>query len=464
MKIMKANKIVPARVANWMIISLVVFGMFNTRYWKNEHRVIAWDVISYYAYLPATFIYHDVSLKFVENYQGEHKFIFWADTAPNGGRVIKTSMGLSFMYAPFFFAGHLLARLTGYDTGGYSIPYKFMLMMSALFWFSLGLYFLRKFLSRFFNSTVVIMTITSLVLGSNVFWYATYEATMSHIYSFSLFAAFIYLTICWYESPEFKYTLSLGLLAGLIVLIRPTNILILLFFVFYGIGSMHTIQERLIFFVQKYPHLIIMGLIVFLVWIPQFIYWKKVTGEWFYFSYGNERFFFGHPHILKGLFGYRKGWLLYAPVMSFALAGIPLLYKRMRGLFWPILLFAILNIYVILSWWSWWYGGSFGLRPCIDSYPVLALPLAVFIEWILHHSPARKIAFLVLFYTMVWVGAWHTVRYYYGSIHYDSMCRKTYWNYFFRLKADGPFYKMLEQPDYEKAKQGIDAIRPEEVN
>ena len=60
---------------------------------------------------------------------------------------------------------------------------------------------------------------------------------MSHVYSFALFAVFILLTQKWYKNPSVKNSVLVGLLSGLISLIRPTNIIIVLIFVFYFISA-----------------------------------------------------------------------------------------------------------------------------------------------------------------------------------------------------------------------------------
>ena len=68
---------------------------------------------------------------------------------------------------------------------------------------------------------------------------------------------------------------------------------------------------------------------VVLVWVPQMIYWKEMTGRWLYFSYGSdERFFFGDPAIIKGLFSYRKGLFIYTPLLLFAFAGVISLWLK----------------------------------------------------------------------------------------------------------------------------------------
>ncbi len=91
-----------------------------TRNKPKERGVIHWDVISYYAYLPATFIYGDVTLDFLDNppegFVNDDKF--WFYEMETGKRLIVTSMGMSFMYAPGFFVAHALAPLFGQARDG----------------------------------------------------------------------------------------------------------------------------------------------------------------------------------------------------------------------------------------------------------------------------------------------------------------------------------------------------------
>ena len=438
-----------------VIVLVVLFSFVSKKHWNSENRVIAWDVISYYAYLPATFIYIDPGLDFMDDYEGDHKFIFWPETTANGKKVIKTSMGMSYLYLPFFLVGHAFALITDYDSGGYSAPYKFVLQLSNLFYLIIGLIFLRKTLLRYFSEEVSSLSILLIFFATNLHYYSTHEATMSHGYSFTLIAVFIWLTIQWYEKPSFKNTIFIGLLSGLIVLVRPTNILVILFFVFWDIKTVTDLKNRFLLFYEKISSVFLMALFAFLVWIPQFLYWKIQTGSFLYFSYGNERFFFDNPQIINGLFSYRKGWLLYSPIMIFALVAIFFLKDKLKAFFLPVLIFTMLNIYVVLSWWAWWYGGSFGLRAFIDSYAILIFPLAALLSYF--YVGKKKFArSIVLILSVVFIahGIFQTQQYYHGSIHWDSMSKASYWDSFGRLRPTEKFNSLLIPPDYEKAKKG----------
>jgi hypothetical protein len=444
-----------AKLSILIVILTALFTDLNIKQWQNPHKVIEWDVISYYAYLPAYFIYDDVSLKFKENYHGSHHFVFWGKKLPNGNYLTKTTMGLSFMYAPFFAIGHTIAKLTSADDGGFSWPYRLSLILSALFYLTVGLWFLHKILLRYFSELTVAITLFAIGMGTNLFYYSTLEAGMSHVYNFTLFVLLIYVTPKWYEKQSLINTLKIGVLLGLLTLIRPINILSVLIFALYGISSWNDFKLRLSLFIKQHKSLILMTIIAFLVILPQLFYWKHITGQWIYYSYTKERFFFDSPQIVNVLFSFRKGFFIYTPIMLLSVIGF-FMIKRFSSSFFlaSIVLFSI-YLYVISSWWTWWYGGSFGMRPLIDIYGIMAFGLAATTETLLKQTKKIKYAgfvFLILFTTQ---GIWFNMKYHYGSIHWDSMTKAAYFDSFFRLHPSPKFYSLLQPPNYDAALLGL---------
>lgn len=57
-----------------------------------------------------------------------------------------------------------------------------------------------------------------------------------------------------------------------------------------------------------------------------------------------------------------------------------MLYKKSLFSFWSFLLFFIGVVYVLSSWWTWHYGGSFGSRPMIDFYAILIIPIGLTLD------------------------------------------------------------------------------------
>ncbi len=445
------------------IFITLIYVNFNIKRWK-EANVIDWDVTSYYGYLPAFFIHHDLKLDFTigkeDDYKNKHQF--WPEIAPNGGKVIKTTMGLAFLYTPFFLVAHTMATLKGYETDGFSEPYEKYIHLSALFYLFLGLIFFRKILLRYFSEVIAFMVLLMITMGTNLFYFTTTEAALSHAYSFSLFAIFIYLCIRWHDEQKFFWTIFIGLVGGLMVLIRPVNLLIFVFPFLYEVKSFSELKAKFLFFIRQWKHLLVIGLISFLVILPQLLYWKYVTGSFFFNSYVGERFYFGNPHILEGLFSYRKGWLLYTPMMIFAFIGMIWIYKRHRDFFWPVLVFWSINMYVLFCWWAWWYGGGFGMRPMIDSYALLALPIAAFFQFLWEIK--RKILFWIfscLAFGFIYLNLFQVMQYRYGTIHWDSMSKEAYWKSFGIIqfkdeKLKNEWIQSLKAPDYDAAREGRD--------
>jgi hypothetical protein len=436
-----------------VILALIISCIWvngNVAKW-NKKSVIDWDVTSYYSYLPAAFIKKDLTLKFFD--EDPQFYIlnkqYNPQKCPNGNYVIKTSMGMSVMYLPFFELAHIYAQMFGYPADGYSEPYQFMIQFSGLVYLVIGLYFLRRLLLLYFSEKVVAFTFLFVLFGSNLFYYASVQGAMSHAHTFCLACVFIWYSIKWLLKPDLKITIILGLTFGLIVLIRPVNILFILFPVFFGVTSLEGIKQRLFLFLKRMSLVLLMAALTFLVFLPQLVYWKYISGHYFFNSYIGEQFYFGHPHLIEGLFGFRKGWLLYSPIMIFSLIGIVILFKTKKEFSWPAAILFVIYTYVVLSWWCWWYGGSYGLRAMIDIYPFLIIAFAVFInKMILNKTVMSVLGILVL------INCFQMYQYRRGVIHFDSMTKEAYMDALFRVKTSPNLEKLISPPDYEKARKG----------
>jgi hypothetical protein len=439
-----------------IVLFLVIFvNFFHGRYNKPT-GVIQWDIKSYYAYLPAAFIYNDLSLKFMGENMAKFGDLIWPIDTPTGNKAIVTSMGMAVLYTPFFLIAHAFALLSPHEADGYSLPYRFALTFSAFFFLWLGLVFLAKILIRFFSEKIVAFTIIAIALGTNLFFYSTYEAPLPHAYNFALITLFIWLIIRFYEKPSIKMILWSGLLAGFIALIRPTNIIILLFFFLWDIKSWADFRERFLFFLQRYYWVLLMAGAFVLAWVPQFIYWYYIAGKIFYYSYGEigGSFFFNNPQIFNILLSYKKGWLVYTPLMMFAIVGIFFLPRKIPGLFPSIVIFTLVNIYVLSSWWCWWYGGSFGQRVFVDSYGLLAIPFACFVDFTIKQKRWIRSAVFTLLILLVAFNQFQTRQYVNAAIHWWWMNKEAYWETFLKLRPTEKYWKAINLPDYVAARQG----------
>jgi hypothetical protein len=439
-------------------ISLLIIITINISYqnWNQEYKIIAWDVNSYYAYLPTVFIYHDLDMDFRDEDIEKHIKHYWPLTTEIGKKAIITSMGMAYLYAPFFLAGHGIVHLTGYAGDEFSAPYKIALIISSLFYLAFGLVFLRKVLRIYYSELVTSITLLIILFGTNFLHYVTDEPTMTHAYNFSMISVFLFLIIRWFRKPGIKNAILCGIMAGLISLVRPNNIIVVLLLIFWDITSFRDLGNRIRFYFRNIHLVIIMITASILVWIPQFLYWDYTSGSIFFNTYGSvgAGFFFDNPQFYHTLLSYRKGWFVYTPVMLFAIFGLYMLYKENRKLFLPVLIFLLINIYVISSWWCWWFGGGFGSRSFIDSYGIMALPLAALIAWTLRQKNILKYAILLLIAGTLYLNIFQVTQYKKGFLHYVMMSKESYWAVFLDMSPSQKYWNNLVYPDYEAAKEG----------
>jgi hypothetical protein len=437
-------------------MSILSWIDFSGQRWQ-ERKIIDWDIISYYGYLPATFIRHDLALTFMEKKEVSNGEEYWFQATENGGRLIKTTMGMSILYSPFFYIAHTYTQQAGGIANGFTYHYQKAIFLAALFYVLIGLFFLRLLLLNFYNEWVTSIVIICIVFGTNLYNYITIDGAMSHAYNFSLIAIFLYYSIKWHEHQKLNHTIILGIIGGLIILIRPVNILIFIFPVLYNVYTVKDIKIKALLFWEQRKHIILILVIIFLCCLPQLLYWKYITGSFFFNSYVGEQFYFNNPHILEGLFGYRKGWLVYTPLMVFALLGLYSLLKERKQLFFPVLVFTAISIYVVFSWWAWWYGGGFGARALIDFYALFALSMAAFLQQVYDKKMlilSHTLVVVILFF--IYLNLFQSRQFKYCSIHYDAMTKEAYWLHFLKTDCiDWPaFEKTLKSPDYDKARKG----------
>jgi hypothetical protein len=202
--------------------------------------------------------------------------------------------------------------------------------------------------------------------------------------------------------------------------------------------------------------------VAFLVWIPQFLYWKEVTGNYLFYSYTDEGFFFNHPRILEGLFSFRKGWLLYTPMMAFPLIGLFFRKPELKGLRFPLFLFTALNIYIIFSWWCWWYGGTFGQRGLVESYALLAIPFASVIKSMSEQKLGLKIVFTVVCLFFIWLNIFQMYQYEKLTLHWDGMTKELYFKQFGKMDKIPNYDKYVSLPNNVEAKKGNDCATPQQ--
>ena len=267
------NRLSPKWTALLLFVVCVLTCLRIDKYgWLDA--LLRHDAKGYYQYLPEFFLNGDLTV------------LPLSIKLANGNHLSFFQMGVAVLEMPFFFLGHLLALLFGADTSGYSDIYAFSVLGGTIIYVCIGIYFLQKMLELHWSRMVAISTLCCIFFGTNLYFYTCRAGTMSHAYSFFLFSLFVYFSIQYHRAPSLKLAAIIGFLAGLVLLIKPNNIIISLFFIFYGVSSWRDIQNRFWFFIQHYKDVLLILIIIILCMLPQMAYWHLVSGKWLIFSYG----------------------------------------------------------------------------------------------------------------------------------------------------------------------------------
>ena len=440
-----------------VIFFVVVSQTFSLKFYQKSHRIIDSDVSNYYAYLPLTFIFNQLDYSFDKESFAIVKDYIYSVPVGNGNVINPYTMGLAIAYSPFFFAVHLPLKWLDYPATGFSQPYRVSIILACMFYIMIALFLLKKILLNIFSDRITALTLIVLVLATNLLYYLTFEPGMPHAFNFAFNVCFLYLTIRWHEKPGILNSIGIGLLTGMISLIRPTDVIITLVFILWKVNSFSAIKGNIVLFLKNWKLILVILFFTILVWVPQMIYWKHFTGQYLYNPYQDSgfKFFFDNPQIYLSLFSYRKGWLLYTPVMLLLIPGFIVLYRKYRGYFWPVTIFFLLNLWIISSWCLPWYGGSYGQRAYVASYSILAIPLAAAFSAIF--SKRKTLGFItgiVIVSLFVFHNLFQLKQYHHGAIHYVSMTKEAYWDSFFHKNPSPRLKYLLSFPDYENAKKG----------
>jgi|GEM_PF-577488 len=365
-------------------IFLILCMGFMAFYWAFSHQrklpAYHWqswlwaDQTGYYIYLPATFIYQ---------WQAELLPADIIDKTGNGFErypenkiFTRYTAGVSYFQLPFFLIAHALSYRDGFPGNGFSDVYIYAQIASGAFWGTLGLLFLYGFISRKWNRRTGIISTVVCWAGTPLLFYHAYGNGMSHIYGFGLIAF-----ILWYVEQRqfFKWHdwFVIGLMSGWLVLIRPTHaITIIVILVYFILEGRQYLWRSLL-----HPlHIAILIFAVFMLWLPQFLYWHHLSSQWFMDSYAGYGFtHLSDPEVLKFWFSPRNGLFVYAPFMMILVVIFLYQIYHRQGSAWLMFGFFLFFSYIFSSWFMWYFGCGFGSRNFVDIMPLLILPFSDFL-------------------------------------------------------------------------------------
>jgi hypothetical protein len=408
-----------SKVVLYLIFAIVlVFHFTLPKYdYPDQTNEFAWDILSYYLYLPSTFINGDVGLNdpaYIQNIFDKYHFspaFYQAAQAPNGNWVMIYTMGMAILYAPFYFIGYLWAQLSGYPLDAFSYPFQRSISCGMMIYVLLGVYYLRKILLNYYSEKITSIVLVIIILGTNYFREATDYNLGPHAVLFFFYAVLVYNTLKWHQRPSLAASIFIGISLGFLILIRPTEIIAVFIPLLWGIYDKNSFRFKLNLVRDNIGSMVCVFISMFLVGLPQLIYWKIQTGSFLYNSYWNQNSFdINSSYFLKVFFSIRKGWFVYTPLIILSFLGFYYIFKKKKfeNVRLPFLIFIFCNIFILTHVPVWHNAGSFGQRFMVQSYLVLSIPLGAFVQKITELKTYIKIPSLIIILFFIFLNLFQT--------------------------------------------------------
>lgn len=433
-----------------LIIGLLLFA-YRLNYpglqSKEPLKITTWDAYGYYMHLPAMLIYNDVKqLSFHDSI--DHKYqlsggnFYQANKhEKTGNYVFKYLGGLAILHLPLFTIAHLYALNSPFPADGFSAPYQHAIGFGVVLYAILALFILRKVLLKYYSDSVTSLTLILVVLATNAIQYISIDNAQSHAPIFLLYCIILWLTQKWHEKPSFSVAFFAGCIIGLATISRPTEAIMVLIPILWNTHTKEAAKEKWQLVKANLPMVYLAALGGIVGILPQLIYWQYVTGFFIYDVGSAWRFL---SPFFRVLFGFEKGWFIYTPVTIFFVLGFFYLkdYPFKKSVLW----FCLLNIWVIISWSDWKYGGSYSTRALMQSYPVFALAFAAFLQKYWLGSNRYLIGVIALF--LVGLNLFQIQQYNTTVLHYYDMNRAYYSEIFMNPKVSPLQKSLLDNNDW----------------
>jgi hypothetical protein len=370
-------------------------------------RIYSSDEIEYFSYLRSLWFDRDVSFeneyqhfyeREVARAEGFHETFLERETEA-GRRPNFGTIGCAILWAPFYAAGDLVARMrqgsSGAAADGYSYPYIAAVAYGSAFYGFLAVLLsigcARRALrlsdpversSTIDNSTLFAGVIVW--LGTPLVFYMYVAPPMSHACSAFAVALFVAVWMHVRTTWAIPQLVLLGLVTALMAMVREQD-------VFFAVGPAvdwaitacrrpRGVRARS----PRGPLLAagLAGAAAFAIgFAPQLLAYRALNGHPGPSSYVTRKMDWGAPHALDVLLSPSHGFFFWTPIAVIALGGLVWLAVKGQGDSRRVaaigLLMVALQVYVAGSVQSWNVAGAFGQRRFVALTVLLAIGLSV---------------------------------------------------------------------------------------
>ncbi|HYP39525.1 MAG TPA: glycosyltransferase family 39 protein [Chloroflexia bacterium] len=367
-------------------------------------RIYASDEIQYFAYTHSLFFDGDLDfsnqyLYFYESdkvkFQAIYEDLYLKHEPETGLPINVAPIGTGLLWMPSFAAAHsfvLAASALGMDipANGYSQPYIVAICLTSYLYGCLGLLLCYLLAKGLFGSGVAAFAVATVWLATPLVFYTVVAPPWSH--ATSLFTVTLFL---WYwnrtrrkEGRSLREWALLGASAGLMMLVREQDALFMVVPATEAalalVGDWRAKVQALTANIRRWViGLLLMGITAAVVFVPQLIAYRVITGGFGPSKVVSGKFTWTAPNALNVLFSPEHGLIPWTPVLVLALIGLALLWRTDRTLTLALSVAFLLQVYVAGSFLTWQSAGSFGQRRFINSTSIFVLGACALVAWAL---------------------------------------------------------------------------------
>ncbi len=354
-------------------------------------RLYAVDSVEYFSYLPS--ILFDGDLDFTneyryfqqENPQAGIEGVLDKRDPTTGLPLNVAPVGTALFWSPAYLLVHggiLLARALGasVEADGLSRPYTLAVCYASVLYAFAGLYLSYRLCRRFFSPFASALAVAVVWLATPAFFYSHANPPWSH--SVSLFAVALFI-FTWHntrERPTPARFFALGLLGGLVALVREQDIVFLLIPTVEALAAWRRGAARPLPALLGRPVLLAAGTL--LTFSPQLAVYRVLGGHFAPNPTVAGKFTWWSPYFFQVLGDPHYGLLVWCPVLIPALAGLFFLSRRDRLLGLALGIAFLAQVYLTGAYLTWMGPGSFGPRRFIAGTVIFSLGLAAFLSFL----------------------------------------------------------------------------------
>jgi hypothetical protein len=365
------------------------------------------DGAGYYSYVHSIFIDHDLDFENEREHFNQTQSVTSINIDPKtGNHYNHYPLGTALLWSPYYVFGHLIAYLGDFPMDGYFSPYVYMICLGSAINAFIGILLIYFLLRKYFKKAIAFLSLVTVWLASPLFYYMFFESSLSHANSFFAATIFVYF---WHASSNERSVLKwslLGLLAGLMVLVRFQNVIFLVFPLIEVITKYKsgTWKE---FTSSDLKGIIFSALSFILVLTPQMLILKASHGSiirgYQVITYGNKlNLLTSASNFFNVLFSSNHGLINWCPVLGLALIGLFMFYRKEKKLSLMFLSAFFLNLIIVSGWEFWHASQSFGHRMFINLTMAFVFGFAYLLEYL-----ERKVGFKYILVTCLFLIGWN---------------------------------------------------------